>query len=379
MSEIQQLIANLRASDDYGENTLIVNLLINVAQNDKNGLKPADKKVLREFLIAELGKLTAELPVQPDFKSKDTIMSYGDRIMGLFSIVTGEKEEANEDEIDAIRAFLIAVEKENVVENAVNDMLDHELVLKEDALIAVSSVTGVTDEYQRGGFYNVILHSRDKLDRLSDEAKEEISKYISSEIERYLSLTELNEDEKNCLELAVDVCKYFISPRLLGQLENVLRLSDNGVRFFALETLVKNGGNAPEYAINAVANDLRYACLLFEMLAENGKSELFPASLANDEYLAKSDLVQWLSYPTELDGVPDEIEYIGKGKSGKDVYHIFKYKSDSDTLSDDLKNEWLIGWSSPDGGTFSEFDKLSDYECKTPEKTVKRIIKELID
>ncbi len=377
MSEIQQLIANLGASDDYGENTLIINLLINVAQNDKKGFKTEDKKVLRAFLIAELAKLTPVLPEQPNYRLKDEIMSYGDRILGLLSLVTDETE-ISDGEVEVIRAFVAAVAKENAVESAVGDMFEHELILREDAMLALNAVKTVTDEYQRGGFFNALLHFKDKTDRFADDAKEEISKYISFELERYLALPELNEDEKNCLELAVDVCKFFITPRILEQLENALRLSDNGVRFFALETLVKNGGNAPEYAINAVANDLRYGYMLFEMLAENGKTELFPVELATDEYLAKSDLVQWLCYPTELDGVPYEIEYLGKGKSGKEAYHIFKYKSDSDNLSDDLKNEWLIGWSSPDGGTFSEFDKLSDYECATTEKTVKRIIKELI-
>ncbi|MDE5616332.1 MAG: hypothetical protein K2I78_00925, partial [Clostridia bacterium] len=74
----------------------------------------------------------------------------------------------------------------------------------------------------------------------------------------------------------------------------------------------------------------------------------------------------------------DEIEFLGKSTVKKEDYFIFKYKSDSDNLSDDLKNVWLIGWSGSDGGTFSDFDKLSDYEKKTPEKTVKYITKKLL-
>ena len=61
-----------------------------------------------------------------------------------------------------------------------------------------------------------------------------------------------------------------------------------------------------------------------------------------------------------------------------ETFHVFRYKSDSDNLGDDLKGVWLIGWSGNDGGTFSNFDKYADYEKKTPEKTVKYIRRKLL-
>ena len=68
---------------------------------------------------------------------------------------------------------------------------------------------------------------------------------------------------------------------------------------------------------------------------------------------------------------------MGTAKVKNELYHIFKYKSDSENL-DDLAGEWLIGWSGNMGGTFSNFDKLSDFEEKTPEKTLKNIVKKLL-
>ena len=49
-------------------------------------------------------------------------------------------------------------------------------------------------------------------------------------------------------------------------------------------------------------------------------------------------------YPTELGKAPDDIEFVGKITYlfKKDKYYVFKYRSDSDTLSDNLKNKWLI-------------------------------------
>ena len=107
---------------------------------------------------------------------------------------------------------------------------------------------------------------------------------------------------------------------------------------------------------------------------------MFPTECTTEEYLAKSDLVRWLTYPTELGKAPDEIVYIGKIKKlfKKEVFYVFKYRSNSDTLGDDLKNKWLIGWSSRDGGTFSNFDEFAPFEQETAKKTLRLIQKKLI-
>ena len=62
----------------------------------------------------------------------------------------------------------------------------------------------------------------------------------------------------------------------------------------------------------------------------------------------------------------------------KDVYHVFKFMSDSDNLGDDLKNKWLIGWSSVEGGTFSNFDEYALFEKASVKKTLKNIKKKFL-
>ena len=107
-------------------------------------------------------------------------------------------------------------------------------------------------------------------------------------------------------------------------------------------------------------------------------TSLFPAKYADKEYLAKSDLVHWLTYPTELGRVPDEIEFLGVvDKKGED-YYVFRYTSQSDNLGDELKGRWLIGWANDEGGTFSNFKLYEEYEGKNLEKTLKNIKKKLL-
>ena len=78
--------------------------------------------------------------------------------------------------------------------------------------------------------------------------------------------------------------------------------------------------------------------------------------------------------------IPDEIEYVGKISYlfNKEVFQIFKYRSASENLNEELRNRWLIGWSSHRDGTFSNFDPYDEYEKETVEKTLKNIKRKLI-
>jgi hypothetical protein len=43
-----------------------------------------------------------------------------------------------------------------------------------------------------------------------------------------------------------------------------------------------------------------------------------------------------------------------------------------------LKDKWIIGWSSRDGGTFSNFDEFEKFDLGDTDKTLKNIKKKLI-
>ena len=174
------------------------------------------------------------------------------------------------------------------------------------------------------------------------------------------------------------MCKYFIDERLLALLEKIMSIKINRIRYYALETLLGYEKDVSTQVIAELAEDLTYAELTYCLLQKYGKENLFPKEYSTPEYLAKSDLVHWLTYPTELNKEPDDIQLLGTVNVRKELFHIFKYKSDSKNLSEDLQNEYLIGWSGNEGGTFSNFDKLSDFQKKTNEKTLKYIAKKLL-
>jgi hypothetical protein len=201
--------------------------------------------------------------------------------------------------------------------------------------------------------------------------------YIASEVARYLSAP-LHEQAVTNLELIADVAGYLLTEELLKQIYALLPLGHANINYYAVATLLKLGREVPTDVVAKLATNLTYANLTYHALKDHGKESLFPLEYSTEEYLAKSDLVHWLTYPTELGKEPDEIEYLGKVKVKGEHFWIFRFKSDSHTLDDARKNQWLIGWSGDDGGTFSQFDLYAPFEKKTPEKTVKYIKRKLL-
>ena len=193
---------------------------------------------------------------------------------------------------------------------------------------------------------------------------------------RYLE-SPLTVDTESNLELICDICRYFHKEYFVDSLNKALWIGNQHIRFYAVATLLTFGCEAPMSIIEALANDMEYANLTYHLLKHYRLEKFFPAECSTPEYLAQSDLVRWLNYPTELGKSPDEIEYLGKVRKGEKFY-IFRFRSDSENLSPDVRGQWLIGWSGSKGGTFSTFDLYSDYKQLTNDKTVKYIKKKLL-
>lgn len=378
MSKYQEFFENLKNCASYGEKGRLLEVLLNSFQQG-NSVSQTDLTEIKSFVFEEINNLTDLIPTTADYKTKDEMFYYEDKLLGLYIFIGANKIAASNDEINKINTLVKMVEKYQILETAVSEMYKLDKIMLEDAQKAIAIAKPLTDEYQKGLFFQGLLSYEKNLNKFTDEAKAEIANYISSEMERYLiKENKLTEDEINNLEIASDICKNFICDRTIPLLNQILSLNYNNIRYYALATLISCNQIVPANIIAELAQDLNYANLTYYLLKTHNLTNLFPKEFTDDEYLAKSDLVHWLTYPTELGKMPDEIVSLGDVKVKGEHFYIFKYKSDSNNLSDELKNQWLIGWSSDEGGTFSNFDKLCDYEQKKPAKTLKVIKKKLI-
>lgn len=379
MSTFDEVIVKLQEAE-YSDKQQLLNYLLRIVKGSPAKLDAADKQAIREYAYGEVDVLLRDIPREESYQRKDLMFSCMDFLMGVIMTLCPNPSEVPEETRVKIEFLAKLAEQERYIENALDASFEKKPVEEPDVKHLLFLVAQSEDEYQRGQLFAGLIHYRKDLPGLSQGVKAMFAQHISGELKRWMDMEQMSEECINGLEVAVDVSKYFADEKLAGQLYEVLKLGHNNVNYYAVDTLLSLGKTVPEDTVLALAKDLGYADLTHHSFVQHGKEALFPKEYATEEYLAKSDMVHWLMYPTELGKRPDEIEYIGKITYlfKKDIYHVFKYRSDSDTLDDGLKEQWLIGWSNQDGGTFSNFDRYADYDKGDAKATLKNIKKKLI-
>ena len=369
-------IEAIRTAETYSEKSGILNLLLRNFSNRKFTLTPETKAEFSDFIFGEIEKLTVLIPAAQSYKEKDFMFEYEDCLLGAVMACHPTADEIPEDRLRTVNFLVNMVEKERFLETMIDDIFAKKNNGPENVRYLISMTGLAKEEYHKGKLYQGLLHYQREIPRLPEESRDILGAHIQSEMERYLSGT-LTADTESALELICDICRYFQKERFVELLKKALWLGNIHIRFYAVGTLLAFGCSIPAGITEALAHDMEYAALTYDLLKRYRLEKMFPAECSAPEYLAQSDLVRWLNYPTELGKSPDEIEYLGKVRKGEKFY-IFRFRSDSDNLPEDERGEWMIGWSGSKGGTFSNFDLYRDYEQETVEKTVKYIKKKLL-
>lgn len=377
MSKFDSIIETMRTVD-FREKKQFLEYLCRMAEKAKHQFHQADREALLAFAHEEVEHMLKAIPAAENFKEKDLIFECENFLLGLIMHLCGTPTQLPPEKLLKIKALTEIVNKERYIETTLDSIFEQPTVTQTDMNRLLYWVRQTTDEYQKSKLFLGLSHYQKDFGKLTEDARRTLSEYISSEMRRLMTLD--CEDTWNALELLADVGKYFADENVTAALQELLQYGRNHINVYAVDTLVGMGQEVPQAVIQALAQDPEYAFLTHSTLQRFGKASMFPAEYATEEYLAKSDLVHWLTYPTELGQVPDAIEYIGKVKYllKKEVFHVFKFRSDSDTLDEELKGKWLIGWSSNEGGTFSNFDEYARFEMQTTEATLKNIKKKLL-
>lgn len=377
MAQLDEMIATMKTVD-YKERKQFLEYFLRLTEQAGHKIQQEDKDALLGYAYEEVDNMLKAIPEATSYKEKDLIFECEDLLLGIVMNLVRLPEKLPQDKLMKIRELTELVNAERYLERTLDSIFEQPAITEMDINRLLYWARQSVDEYQKGKLFLGLVHYRQKLSRLDAGAKQAMMGYITSELHRLMVLD--SEDSWNTLELLADVSRFFADETVIDALTALLRLGRNHINCYAVDTLIGLGCEVPQAVIDALARDLEYANLTYSMLQNSGKTDLFPAECATEEYLAKSDLVHWLTYPTELGKAPDEIVYIGRIKQlfKKEVFHVFKFRSDSDTLGEELRNKWLVGWSSNEGGTFSNFDEFAPFEMETTEKTLKLIKKKLI-
>lgn len=380
MSKFTELIAAMKSAAPNEKSQLLQYLMTNLERIPQSKLASQDRDALLTYAMEEVENLLTAIPTAPDYRTKDQLFTCEDFVFGLVMYLCPNADDLPAGARDKIQFLAALVQTARIMETTLDKLFEQDTIDGVGAEKLINLVDKAQDEYRRGKLWAGMIHYQDRFGRMTSDAQAAFSAFLSRELDRYLDTENRNRDVMENLELMADLCSHLPCADTARQLNALLGLSRSHIGYFAAESMLKLRLTLPQAAIDRLAQDLGYAAMTHALLEKHGLASRFPAACSTEAYLAKSDLVHWLLYPTELGQAPDEIEYIGKAKwlLKKDVYHIFRFRSDSPTLSDDRRGRWLIGWSSSDGGTFSNFDLYDEYAKATPEATVKYIKKKLI-
>ena len=371
---IFQLVNELKAAS-YKDKQQLLQFLLRIAERDLMSLSKEDRQLLLSYAYGEVDAMLRAIPITASYREKDMIFDCEDALLGLIMRLCGTPDQLPIEQLTKIQSLVDLVQKERYIETALDSIFQGSSISEADVNRLLYWAKQTTDEYQKSKLFQGLIYYKDSLKKLSPSAQQLLGEYIVSEASRLKGLP--TEDSGSILELIADIGKHFPSESMATTLEDLLLLGRNHINYYAVESLLTIGREVPQTVITALAEDLEYADLTFCALRQMGKTKLFPKEYITDEYLGKSNLVHWLTYPTELGKAPDEILYIGEIKQffKSEVFRVYRFRSDSETLDGSLRNQWLIGWSSEEGGTFSNFDLYADFEAPTAKETLKRIKK----
>lgn len=371
----KQMLEEAKKETNIVDKTAILTACLNVLKNENPKLSISDRNEIFEYAFEELKPLEKQIENAKTYKERDSIFALCDKLLSLIML----SKSANENTAQTLISLLECVNKYRVLENAIDEMFAKDKIGENDVKKVLEKATETKETYEKGRLFAGLMHYEKMYDKISDEGKNLIVKFLNKEtLEGVLAFDKLDEDGKYNLEILCDLLRLYYNKDTVRILKTAEQIENPAIAFYSADSLLELDEVPDKKTISYLANNIVYACLIHDSLEKNGLIEMFPKELDDEVYLAKSDLVHWLCYPTELGKEPDEIEFLGKAKKHKEVFHVFKYKSNSDKLPEEKHNVWLVGWSGSEGGTFSDFDLLSDFEKKTEEKTFKNIVKKCL-
>ena len=390
MSPFTDIINAAQTAQTLHDKSQLLTYLGRALSSSKKKPAAADREEIGAYVLSELENVPALLNKAECYREKDEIFGLMYALMGLVMICYDSPAAMPRDKVEMIQRVIERCNKERFLENAIDEAFKGNPT-EADIERILCMASPLKDEFHKGQLWQGLVHYKGQVQRLSNDAKAVLAKYAVSELTRFAEAQKagsLTQEMLDTLEFLCDAVGAILHnapahPELEALLGDLFGLGDANVSFYALSTLLLVNGKPSDgkpfnTTISLLAHSATYADMTYHLLRQHNMTDWFPAELRDPAYLAKSNMVRWLTYPTELGREPDEIEFLGVTKKKGETFHVFRFKSDSDNLGDDLKGVWLIGWSGSDGGTFSNFDKYADYEKKTPEKTVKYIRRKLL-
>ena len=224
----------------------------------------------------------------------------------------------------------------------------------------------------------IILNKDPSYSSMTEDDKEKFfsaTKRKLLEVAEYISTVDnIHPYAYGALETYIDLLCYMEDSYRYIQIVESLNLNYS-CKLFILKYKIINNKPIMESDIRDIfksKKDLSRKIRVFENL---NAEHLIPKDLITQKDVAFSEMIEWLSYPTELDGPPDEIDVVGTIKKNGYKYYVFKFKSTAKPdkgamigVSRGYKTDDITARTY--GFTFSEFDEIKEEWEKQAENLI---------
>lgn len=153
------------------------------------------------------------------------------------------------------------------------------------------------------------------------------------------------QDLRNEASLLLDLFGFVKSIEAKVILKEALSYKDVRLKFFAAVSLTRHGIAMEDALIQEIAENVEMRNFLYKFLSDEKQQDRFPKKFATQPAFAASNLVNWLSYPTELGHCPTEIELMevitrNHEELGELDYYVYRFRSE---IGDWKENGWMAG------------------------------------
>jgi hypothetical protein len=229
-------------------------------------------------------------------------------------------------------------------------------------------------EYVDNGIANcmalIILNNDPKFTFFNDELKERLTKATARKLNDIINYIkdkkkDVNPVVFNDLEVIVDLACYLKNQeinKLINEIDDLI--NNNNVDIFIIKYKIINDLKTKKEKIECISKDEEKLITLYSVMERLGVNNIYLNDISQ-EMIAKSDMIRWLSYPTELGSKPDKIELLGSFDFNNTKCFAFGFSKDNFKIKGTLigvSGGYPIDHISSVtcGYTFSKFEELSE-------------------
>ena len=162
----------------------------------------------------------------------------------------------------------------------------------------------------------IILNNDPEFTYFNNELKERITKATIRKLNDIIDYIKDKGQNVNPivfedLEIIIDLACYLKNQeisKLISEIDNMI--SNNKADIFIIKYNIINDLNPKEDKIEKIKNNEENLITLYDVMEKLKVNNKYLNDISQ-EMIAKSDMIRWLSYPTELGSKPDTIELLG--------------------------------------------------------------------